>query len=135
MHHFYGCCGNQFVIPPCGAGPYEEICGGAFFERLDEDLVVAPFDLEGRTACSCKRHRFGKLDNSEMIHRRLYSRHLSAVGILRLDPLERSGEKKDQKRSHGLHVVSPSEYRGQKAEFSTRPSGFAGLVLGGTMEV
>jgi hypothetical protein len=44
-----------------------------------------------------------------MIHCRLDSRHLSAVGKLRLDPLEWSGEKKDQKRSHGLHVVSPSE--------------------------
>ena len=118
VHLFHGARGHQFVTETAGGGPDEQVGGCAGLQRLDENLVFAPFDLERRTAGGDLRDGLAEFDHAEMVLRRTQPRNLIPVRLLCLDLLAECGQSRDcdkhQSAFHGLYSFSQCLYLSEK---------------------
>ena len=63
-------CRVEFIAQFARSGPYEEIGGYSFTERLHKDLVVMPLDLKAVGIGDGERgHGLAKFENGEMVQR------------------------------------------------------------------
>src|ERR1022692_557146 len=110
VHLFHGGRGHQLVTETAGGGPDEQVGGCARLQRLDENLVFAPFDLERRTAGGDLRDGFAEFNHAEMVLRRTQARDSIGHRRLRLKLLAEYGQGRDcdkhQSAFHGLHSFS-----------------------------
>src|SRR5687768_1045996 len=60
---------SQLIAVPMRSRPDKEVGALAFFQWLNEDLVLAPFDLESRTSGSERRSSFSTYDGRQMVPR------------------------------------------------------------------
>jgi len=58
---------SQLIAVPVRRRPDKEVGALAFLQWLNENLVLAPFDLEGRTSGSDRRDSFWDLYHRQMI--------------------------------------------------------------------
>jgi hypothetical protein len=125
LHVLDGLRGYQLVALAAGGRPDEEVGRGARVEGLDEDLILAPFDLVGRASGSHLYYRLSQFDDAQVIQGCGYPHDLLWVGLLGIDSLRVGRQRyRDNGNKNFPHAqVSADHGVAPKADnLSARPS-------------